>query len=127
MKRMAALPLSLLMLLPFCSCARGGDAGLRCGDFRASSRPITGTPAGETVAAILSMAESRPGNIRPYEKIPQAADSSLAAALEYISAGDTASAAAEIKQFREALGGVCGAADFICAELEYCEIIAATR
>lgn len=95
--------------------------------FRTPAKPITGAPSCETVAAILSMVKSQLENVRPYAEIPQAADDSLASALECINAGDTASAAAAIKQLREALEGVCGAADFICAELEYCEIIAASR
>ena len=96
--------------------------------FRTPAQPITGTPAGETVAAMLSMVKTQLGNIRPFADIPQSADDHLASALEYSGAGDTAAAADAIARLQEALEGVCGAADFICAELEYCRVlIAAAR
>lgn len=96
--------------------------------FRTPAQPVTGTPAGETVAAMLSMVKTQLGNIRPYADIPQSADDHLASALEYSGAGDAAAAADAIARLQEALEGVCGAADFICAELEYCRVlIAAAR
>ena len=93
--------------------------------FRTPAQPITGTPAGETVAAMLSMVKTQLGNIRPFADIPQSADDHLASALEYSGAGDTAAAADAIARLQEALEGVCGAADFICAELEYCRVLIA--